>query len=85
VIDLATALQSVEQTGKGPRCSVGLLLDELDDVSRAALIAAMGNPRKMGTEILEALVLAGITNVPVTSINRHRVLPGSPRKCACRD
>lgn len=81
---LASQLETIEPAIRGPKCSAGLLLDELDEPDRLALIAAMNDPRKMASDIHRILKANGL-NIAVAAIRRHRVTPTHPRECACHD
>jgi hypothetical protein len=83
-MSLADQLEALEPAVRGPRCSAGLLLDELDESDRAALVAALGNPRKQSSDIYRLLKDAGY-KVAESAIHRHRVLPDKPRRCSCHD
>ena len=81
-MNLADKLEAIEPAIRGPRCSVGLLLAELDEPDRKALLASMADPRKQTTDIHRVLRGTGIS-VAESAIARHRILPNRPRRCAC--
>lgn len=60
---------------KGPQCTVGALLDTLDDKDEAALLAIMErNPNDLATNrwIADFLVADGHPRIQAATINRHR-------------
>lgn len=81
-MNLADKLGSIESAIRGPRCSAGLLLEELDEPDRKALLAALADPRKQTSDIYRVLRESG-HSVAESSLARHRVLPNRPRRCSC--
>lgn len=69
--DLSAALADPEMATKGPTCAVAIVLEEMPDADRTALLEAIGNPRASGTWISKVLAEHGYTLAGFT-INRHR-------------
>lgn len=77
---LADKLNDTPGGFAGTPCSVGAVLDRLDDADRAALLVALGTPERRGlpaSRIYDALVADG-HRVGFQTINRHRA-----GKCRC--
>ena len=67
---LADAL-AMERMPKGPKCSVGQLLESLPDGEAVVLADALGDPLLTGTVIARALAAEGYNAKPATVL-RHR-------------
>lgn len=82
-IGLAAALDSLTETKPkpGPRCGLGLILDQLDPASRASLETVLDKPQIGHTTIAETLQGHGF-KIKATTVSRHR-RAGSPNGCAC--
>lgn len=76
-MNLAEAI-AAETTTKGPPCSVGLLLETVDDKTRGELLAAIGNPAINGAQLSRAIARAELGNIKPTTLLRHR-----KRECGC--
>lgn len=68
---LAEALASAEATRYGTKCTVAVLLDELSADDRAALVAALDDPKVTTTQIVGALKSVG-HNIGAGTLGRHR-------------
>ncbi|MER7951963.1 hypothetical protein ABTY59_31690 [Streptomyces sp. NPDC096079] len=75
------ALTSVPAAPRGPRCSVGALLDTAGGDVAASLRAVLDKPSVSATAIAETISRHG---EPVTAytVNRHR-RRGAPNGCRC--
>jgi len=73
--DLATI--EAKSRPQGPRCTVGILLDELNDHDTKILTVAMERPAIAGTAIAEYLTEQGHP-MNASPINRHR-----KGRCSC--
>lgn len=75
------ALTTVPAAPRGPRCSVGTLLDAADDKAAASLRKVLDTATVSATSIAETLSRYGD---PITAytVNRHR-RRGAPNGCRC--
>lgn len=73
---LAAALAAQKPVGKGTRCGVGNVLDQLDDIDRKALLNALESDM-FSTDISRALYSEG-HKVGGSTIARHR-----KQECNC--
>lgn len=71
MLDLDTALAQTAPR-KGPSCSVGKLLAELDPDQRAKLEAALADREVQTAHLTRALVLAADRRFDPASVGRHR-------------
>ncbi len=72
LMSLKDSLSTVPVTIKGPKCQVGILMLSLPDDDRAALEAAIDDPRWTGSSIWDVLRREGHSEVTDVSIRRHR-------------
>ena len=70
-MSLAKAFQAGPPLIKGPACSVALVLDNLNDEDRAALLEAFADKRWRSTDIATQLEAEGI-HLGAATISRHR-------------
>lgn len=78
---LADRLSAPPTPRHGTPCSIGALLEQLDEVERAALLEMLGTPENWGwpaSAIFDALLAEG-HRVSQQQINRHR-----GGQCRCR-
>lgn len=73
---LAAALAAQKPVGKGTRCGVGNLLEQLDDIDRKALLNALDSDM-YSTDISRALYSEG-HKIGGGTVARHR-----KRECNC--
>jgi len=73
---LAAALAAQKPVGKGTRCGVGNLLEQLDDIDRQALLNALDS-EMFSTDISRALYSEG-HKIGGGTVARHR-----KRECNC--
>ena len=69
---LADRLAAEQIVNRRTRCSVTILLDELDNTDRATLLAAFGDTRIGNAMIARALAAEGHTHIRANTIGRHR-------------
>lgn len=74
---LAQQLANIPVTRKGPRCGLAILLEQLSDADREALIAALADERATGPFISRTLNSNG-HRITTNQIGRHR-----RKECAC--
>lgn len=81
---LLAALSDLRPVARGPRCSIGALLDQLattDPDGCAALRAALDNPNAPATAVAAALTASGYS-IRHETVRRHRKRR-SGLGCAC--
>lgn len=81
---LRTALSDLRPSARGPRCSLGALLDDLattDPEGCAALRAALDDPTASAPAVAAALISAGYS-IRGETVRRHRKR-GTATGCAC--
>lgn len=75
---MTSALAAKKAKQRGPRCGLGVLLQNLDDIDRQALLNALESDM-FSTDIAEALRDEGHL-IRHDAVQRHR-----RRSCACGD
>ena len=68
---MAAALAANKEVNRGPRCTLCLLLEKLDEADREALGMALADESFTHTAIARALKAEGY-NVTANTVQRHR-------------
>ncbi len=75
---LEAAIEAAQASKSGPRCSVSVLLDQVDSDERKALVAAFANPTRNRAVLAEAIRTAYGAEITQGTIARHM-----RRHCRC--
>lgn len=78
----AQARAVVKPARKGPRCTMGLLLDSLSAADRRAVVADMLDPNVLGTTIRKSLDQMGCA-IAQHVVDRHRRMVRGETGCGC--
>jgi len=71
VSKIEVAYEKAAQAKKGPRCSISLLLDKVDQEERKALVAALADPTRNRAVLSEAIRVAYKAEISQHTLARH--------------
>ncbi len=77
---LEAAYEAAETQRTGPRCSVGILLDKVDQEDRKALVAALADLTRNRAVLAEAIRTVHGVDISQGTLARHM-----RRHCRCRE